>query len=90
MSAGTAIGLQALMGTGMFSTESTLQKHQKFLKHTHNSGYLWIMISWINQLKWNSKSVAEQLKGLTDTGDKAVIHYGSWTDATLVKAVKFT
>jgi len=31
-------------------------------------------------------SVAEQLKNLTDAGDRVVIHYGSGTDATLVKA----
>jgi len=85
VSAATAIGLQYMMGTGMFSSEATSQSSE-VAKQLATSDHFWL---WSHELANGNHiqhSVAEQLKNLTDAGDKVVIHYGSWTDATLVKA----
>ena len=85
VSAATAIGLQYMMGTGMFSSEATSQSSE-VAKQLATSDHFWL---WSHELASGNHiqhSVSEQLKNLTDAGDKVVIHYGSWTDATLVKA----
>ena len=85
VSAATAIGLQYMMGTGMFSSEATSQSSE-VAKQLATSDHFWL---WSHELANGNHiqhSVAEQLKNLTDAGDKVVIHYGSGTDATLVKA----
>ena len=85
VSAATAVGLQYMMGTGMFSSEATSQSSE-VAKQLATSDHFWL---WSHELASGNHiqhSVAEQLKNLTDAGDKVVIHYGSGTDATLVKA----
>ena len=69
----------------MFSSEATSQSSE-VAKQLATSDHFWL---WSHELASGNHiqhSVAEQLKNLTDAGDKVVIHYGSGTDATLVKA----
>lgn len=85
VSAGTAVGLQALMGTGMFASEATVQ-HSEIARQMATSDQFWL---WSHELANGNQiqtSIAEQVRGLTDSWDRLVIHYGSGTDATLVKA----
>ena len=85
ISAGAALWAQALTWTGVFSSDSVAQ-HSEVARQLASSDHFWL---WSHELANGNHiqhSVAEQLKNLTDAGDKVVIHYGSWTDATLVKA----
>ena len=81
----TAVLLQASMWTGAFASDATVQ-HSEVARQLATSDHFWL---WSHELANGNHiqhSVAEQLKNLTDAVDKVVIHYGSWTDATLVKA----
>lgn len=85
LSAGTALWLQALMWTGAFASDATIQ-HSEVARNLATSDQFWL---WSHELINGNQiqhSVAEQFKNLTDAGDKVIIHYGSGTDATLVKA----
>ncbi len=85
ISAGAALWAQALTWTGVFSSDSVAQ-HSEVARQLASSDHFWV---WSHELASNNHiqhSVAEQLKSLTDAGDRVVIHYGSGTDATLVKA----
>lgn len=85
LSAGTALWLQALMWTGVAASDATVQ-HSEVARQLATSDHFWL---WSHELVNGNQiqdSVAEQLKNLTDAGDKVMIHYGSGTDATLVKA----
>ena len=84
LSAGTAIGMQYMMGTGMFSTESVSHTVSSTSNASSNANFN----LWSHQLaEWNQihSTVADQFSSL---GDKAnvVAHYGAGTDATLVRA----
>ena len=81
----TAVLLQASMWTGAFASDATVQ-HSEVARQLATSDHFWL---WSHELVNGNHiqhSVAEQLKNLTDAGDKVMIHYGSGTDATLVKA----
>ena len=85
ISAGAALWAQALTWTGVFSSDSVAQ-HSEVARQLASSDHFWV---WSHELANGTHiqySVAEQLKNLTDAGDRVVIHYGSGTDATLVKA----
>ena len=85
ISAGAALWAQALTWTGVFSSDSVAQ-HSEVARQLASSDHFWV---WSHELANETHiqhSVAEQLKNLTDAGDRVVIHYGSGTDATLVKA----
>ena len=83
LSAGTAIGMQYMMGTGMFSTESVSHTVSSTSNASSNANFN----LWSHQLaegNQNHSTVADQFSSL---GDKAnvVAHYGAGTDATLVR-----
>ena len=84
LSAGTAIGMQYMMGTGMFSTESVSHTVSSTSNASSNANFN----LWSHQLAEGNQihsTVADQFSSL---GDKAnvVAHYGAGTDATLVRA----
>ena len=84
LSAGTAIGMQYMMGTGMFSTESVSHTVSSTSNASSNANFN----LWSHQLAEENQihsTVADQFSSL---GDKAnvVAHYGAGTDATLVRA----
>ena len=84
LSAGTAIGMQYMMGTGMFSTESVSHTVSSTSNTSSNANFN----LWSHQLAEGNQihsTVADQFSSL---GDKAnvVAHYGAGTDATLVRA----
>ena len=84
LSAGTAIGMQYMMGTGMFSTESVSHTVSSTSNASSNANFN----LWSHQLADGNQihsTVADQFSSL---GDKAnvVAHYGAGTDATLVRA----
>ena len=84
LSAGTAIGMQYMMGTGMFSTESVSHTVSSTSNASSNANFN----LWSHQLADGNQihsAVADQFSSL---GDKAnvVAHYGAGTDATLVRA----
>ena len=83
LSAGTAIGMQYMMGTGMFSTESVSHTVSSTSNASSNANFN----LWSHQLAEGNQihsTVADQFSSL---GDKAnvVAHYGAGTDATLVR-----
>lgn len=84
LSAGTAIGMQYMMGTGMFSTESVSHTVSSTSHASSNANFNLgsHQLAEGNQIH---SSVADHLSGL---GDKAnvVAHYWAGTDATLVRA----
>ena len=85
ISAGAAFWAQALTWTGVCSSDSVAQ-HSEVARQLASSDHFWV---WSHELANGTHiqhSVAEQFKNLTDAGDRVVIHYGSGTDATLVKA----
>ena len=84
LSAGTAIGMQYMMGTGIFSTESVSHTVSSTSNASSNANFN----LWSHQLAEGNQihsTVADQFSSL---GDKAnvVAHYGAGTDATLVRA----
>ena len=84
LSAGTAIWMQYMMGTGMFSTESVSHTVSSTSNASSNANFN----LWSHQLAEGNQihsTVADQFSSL---GDKAnvVAHYGAGTDATLVRA----
>ena len=84
LSAGTAVGMQYMMGTGMFSTESVSHTVSSTSNASSNANFN----LWSHQLAEGNQihsTVADQFSSL---GDKAnvVAHYGAGTDATLVRA----
>lgn len=84
LSAGTAIWMQYMMGTGMFSTESVSHTVSSTSNASSNANFN----LWSHQLAEGNQIhsiVADQFSSL---GDKAnvVAHYGAGTDATLVRA----
>ena len=84
LSAGTAIGMQYMMGTGIFSTETASHTVSSTSNASSNANFN----LWSHQLADGNQihsTVADQFSSL---GDKAnvVAHYGAGTDATLVRA----
>lgn len=84
LSAGTAIGMQYAMGTGIFSTESTLQTINSTSQASGNANFNLgsHQLTEGNQIQ---QTVADQFSGLSDKAS-VVANYGAGTDATLARA----
>lgn len=84
LSAGTAIGMQYAMGTGIFSTESTLQTINSTSQASGNANFNLgsHQLTEGNQIQ---QTVADQFSRLSDKAN-VVANYGAGTDATLARA----